>query len=110
MNEQLERENTVGNFENDNVQEMKPWLGALFANYYIFVKKQKRDFEFDKDFPIEELHDLQYTVLLLLNHLGTNKNQEELNENETKENIMQMQNEDVVNVSSKNTVIEAKAE
>lgn len=57
---------------------MKPDLGILFAHYYLFVKKQKRDIDYYKEFDEIELHDLQYTILLLLNHIGTDGDQNPL--------------------------------
>jgi hypothetical protein len=57
---------------------LKPDLGILFAQYYLFVKKQKRDIEYHKEFDEKELHDLQYTILLLLNHIGTDGDQNPL--------------------------------
>jgi hypothetical protein len=66
---------------------LSPELGSLFAKYYLFVKKQKRDIEYFKEFDLEELHDLQYTLLLFLNHIGTDLEQNPLDENNIKENI-----------------------
>lgn len=51
----------------------KTGLAQLFVEYYIFVQK-KKNIQFTKSFSNEELHDLQYTLLLLLNHLGTDEN------------------------------------
>lgn len=65
-----------------------PELGILFAKYYLVVKKQKRDIEYYKEFDEMELHDLQYTILLLLNHIGTNDNQEPLSSDEIVEKLV----------------------
>lgn len=52
-------------------------LANLYVKYYVFVKKQ-RDIHFEKHFLPEELHEIQYTLLLFLNHLGTDENNEAL--------------------------------
>lgn len=59
-------------------EKTEPKLGKLFSEYYLFVKRQKRDIDFKKDFSLEELHDLEYTILLLLNHIGTDLEQNDL--------------------------------
>lgn len=70
-------------------ENYKPELGILYTKYYEFVKKQKRNIDFEKEYTDVELHDINYTILLLLNHIGTNENQDELTDNEIKENIVQ---------------------
>lgn len=69
-------------------ENYKPELGILYTKYYEFVKKQKRDIDFEKTYTDLELHDIQYTILLLFNHISTNENQDPLQSDEIKEKIL----------------------
>ena len=46
---------------------------------------KKRDIEYSKTFDLQELHDLQYALLLFLNHIGTDLEQNPLDEKNIKE-------------------------
>lgn len=74
--------------EYDCSLEVKPNIGILFAKYYLFVKK-KKDINYEKTFDEKELHDIQYAILLLLNHIGTNAEENPASEEEIKENLKQ---------------------
>ena len=91
--------------------EQQTGLASLFAKYFIYVKKQQ-DIHFKKEYTQKELHELQYTLLLFLNHLGTDdKNEEILESSEIEMKINRESEENTISVDvCKISEIESKPE
>ncbi|MDP3780187.1 MAG: hypothetical protein Q8Q69_03235 [Nitrosopumilaceae archaeon] len=75
-------------------EQMPLDLAKLWCEYYIFVKK-KQDIDFKINFDLAELHDINHTILLFLNHIG-----EEHEKNELKNscnNVIETNDDKVIN-------------